>query len=209
MHINSEYFCSYSCIYEIYLKIDIKDDCWMYSMSDVRAEAITLIHSELEEFSERLRGYVALRDEVRWAERNMPSEIDAFTDDKKKRLVDCLKRAADFNAENVIAPGDITIKLARILARLEETAAYVEPAREPAVAGVDEEGIVVSREWSEGKFGEMHVIEIRKYADNDPRGIYQEWVDNKFNRTLPDSQEARMPAMVEMRGLLGRLDALK
>ena len=33
--------------------------------------------------------------------------------------------------------------------------------------------------------------------------------DDKFNQRLPDFQEARMPAMVEMRGLLGRLDALK
>ena len=178
-------------------------------MSDVRGETLALIHSELEEFAERLRGYAELVHAVRWAERNMPSEINAFTDDKKTSLVDSLKRAAEFNAENVIAPGDITIKLARVLARLEETAAYVEPAREPAVAGVDEEGTVVSREWIEGKFGDMHVIEIRKYADNDPRGIYQRWVDDKFNQTLPDFQEARMPAMVEMRGLLGRLDALK
>ena len=179
-------------------------------MSDVSAQAIRIIHSELEAFAERLRGYAELVHAVRWAERNMPSEINAFTDDKKTKLVDCLREAAvEFNAKNMIVRADITIELARVLARLEETAAYVEPARAPAVAGVDEDFKVVSREEFEGKYGDVHVIEIRKYADNDPRGIYQRWVDRKFNQTLPDFQEARMPAMVEMRGLLGRLDALK
>ena len=180
-------------------------------MSEVRAEAMTLIHSELEKFAVRLRGYAALVSEVRWAERNMPSEINAFTDDKKTRLVDCLKGAAtEFNAKNMIAPDDITIELARVLARLEETAAYVEPARAPAVAGVDEDFKVVSREEIEGRnTGDKTVIEIRKYGANAAQGIYQKWVDRKFDRTLPDFQEARMPAMVEMRGLLGRLDALK
>ena len=180
-------------------------------MSDVRGETFRIIHSELEAFAERLRGYAELVHAVRWAERNMPSEINAFTDDKKTKLVDWLREAAaEFNAKNMIARADITIELARVLARLEETAAYVEPAREPAVAGKDEDFEVVSREEFEGRStGDKTVVEIRKYADNDPRGIYQEWVDRKFNRTLPDFQEARMPAMVEMRGLLGRLDALK
>ena len=180
-------------------------------MSDVRGETLALIHSDLDKFVERLRGYAEMVSEVRWAARNMPSEITAFTDDEKTRLVGCLSEAAaEFNAKNMIAPADITIELARVLDRLEETAAYVEPAREPAVSGKDEDFEVVSREEFEGRnTGDKTVVEIRKYADNDPRGIYQRWVDRKFDRTLPDFQEARMPAMVEMRGLLGRLDALK
>ena len=203
----------------------------LYSMSDVRAEEITLIHSELKEFSEKLRGYVALCDEVRWAERNMPSEINAFTDDKKTRLVDCLKKAAVFKAGNVIAPDNITIKLARVLARLEETAAYVEPARAPTVTPVVEEAKRVSkiegklykvlRRWSEmreeGPVLNGYYWEERMYSEDDPDGQYQVWCNNKrIRKFVPDEDyiakyvpNVDLSQAVKIETLLDALNTLK
>ena len=178
----------------------------MEQISDV---ALPLLTSELEDLGKMLKMYVSLQSEVRWAERQTEKKVEEFTAQQKANLVTCLTQAQAAFRGAIITPADVKTKLTRVLSILEKVPVYVEPARAAAVAGVDEEGTVVSTEWIEGKFGDRHVIEIRKYADNDPRGIYQRWVDRKFNQTLPDFQEARMPAMVEMRGLLGRLDALK
>ena len=181
-------------------------------MSEVGAEAMKSIHSELEELEMTLKGYAALVSAVRYAERRMKIEMKDFTEQKKIEVVDCLRDAAtefqDFQVGKMIAPGDIENKLARVLAKLEATAAYVEPARTPAVARKDDKDDhfeVVSREEIEGRTtGDRTVIEIRKYDDSNPRGMYQKWVDRKFDRTLPDY---KLPARAEMKALLARMKA--
>ena len=177
----------------------------MSQISDVRG-ALTLLTSELEDLGKMLKGYAELKSEVRWAERQTEKEVKEFTALQKATLVGRLREAeAAFRGE-IITPADVKTKLTRVLSILEKAPAYVEPAREAAVVDVDEEGEVLKTEVVDSKWGPVR-IEIRKFAADHPRGEYQEWINGKFKRTV--THEARMPAMAEMRGLLGRLDALK
>jgi hypothetical protein len=177
---------------------------------------LALIQIELDHLEGMLRGFADLVSEVRSAGRRTPSKVADFTVAKKAELVEYLtdgmrefnkSKAASFTA------ADIKTKLRRVLDILTSAPAHVEPARAAVAAvtpvAVEEEGEVVKREEIEGYWGQgdMHVITVRKFAASHPRGMYQRWVDGKFDRTLPDYKEAGMQ-MGEMRGLLGRLEAL-
>lgn len=168
---------------------------------DVRG-AMTLINSELQSLESMLTGYPTLVEEVGWAQRNTPSEMKEFTVERKTKLVNCLTEAeAGFRAE-IVTPADVKIKLTRVLSILQKVS------------------VVVSTENFVGRFGDPHEIVICKYAADHPRGMYQEWKDGKFSRTIPREEfeethpevgslgsEARMPVMVEMRSLLGLICA--
>ena len=179
--------------------------------SDVRG-ALTLLTSELVDLGKMLKGYAELQSAVRWSERQTPSEVEEFTAQQKANLAACLTEAEAGFRDEVVTAADIKIKLVRVLGILQQAPAYVEPARAagtPVVPVVDT-GEVVKREQVEGYWGQsdMHIIEVRKFDASDPRGVYQRWVDGNFDRTLPEYKEAGMPAMTQMRGLLGRLEAL-
>ena len=173
---------------------------------DVRG-AMTLINSELQSLESMLTGYAELVSEVRWAQRNTPSEVKEFTVQQRAKLVDCLTAAeAGFRTE-IVTVADIKIKLIRVLGILQKAAAYVEPARAAVVTGSseDEEGEVLETEVIDSKWGPVRK-EIRKFAADHPDGEYQEWIDGRFKRTV--AHEVRMSATAQMRALLGRLDAL-
>ena len=179
--------------------------------SDVRG-ALTLLTSELLDLGKMLKGYAELQSAVRWSERQTPSEVEEFTAQQKANLAACLTEAEAGFRDEVVTAADIKIKLVRVLGILQQAPAYVEPARAagtPVVPVVDT-GEVVKREQVEGYWGQsdMHIVEVRKFDASDPRGVYQRWVDGNFDRTLPEYKEAGMPAMTQMRGLLGRLEAL-
>ena len=83
--------------------------------------------------------------------------------------------------------------------------------------GVSEEETfsVVSRKIYEGRFGDSHEVAIRRYGPADGPAVYQEWIDGKFQRTLPvgdattaTQQQDRMPEIAHTRGLLSRLKEL-
>lgn len=178
--------------------------------------ALTLIKSELDDLEGMLRGYADLVSEVSRAGRRTPSKVADFTVAKKAELVEYLTDGMrEFNKSKaaLLTAADIKTKLTRVLHILTAAPAHVEPARAAVAAvtpvAVEEEGEVVKREEYEGYWGQgdMHFAEVRKFDASNPRGMYQRWVDGKFDRTLPDYKEARMQ-MGEMRGLLGRLEAL-
>jgi hypothetical protein len=49
---------------------------------------------------------------------------------------------------------------------------------------------VVSRRHAVGKFDDVHEIDIRRYGPPDGLAVYQEWIDGKFSRTLPDFRQS-------------------
>ena len=202
---------------------------------DVRG-AMTLINSELQSLESMLTGYAELVSEVRWAQRNTPSEMKGFTVERKTRLVNCLTEAeAGFRAE-IVTPADVKIKLTRVLSILQNAASYVEPARTPTVTPAVEEVKRVSavqktykvlRSWSEIRDeyagSTYYYWEDRLYAADDANGQYQRWVNGRYDNTFtPDrayieryvdghqhgENTGSLAHRAQMRALLGRINAL-
>jgi hypothetical protein len=58
--------------------------------------------------------------------------------------------------------------------------------------GVSEEETfsVVSKRNVDGKYGEIHEIDICRYGPADGPAVYQEWIDGEFQRTLPEFRQS-------------------
>ena len=50
---------------------------------------------------------------------------------------------------------------------------------------LEERWDVLEERWIEEKFGDMHLIQIRKYKTG---GKYQEWHDGKYSKTIPEDE---------------------
>ena len=49
---------------------------------------------------------------------------------------------------------------------------------------VEEAYTVLEEKLVEGRFGDVHVIQIRIYSTNATNGMYQRWIDGKFDSTI-------------------------
>ena len=163
------------------------------------SQACTRIWSNAEDLKQYIfrttEEYQYLQTKIRTASVSFPSglHIDHIMKDLLTNLSskDIDKNLNDMmlHSNNLFEPYRSYIKTA-IAPILQELASFRQMCEKETGGdgGVSEEETfsVVSTRELEGRFGDKHEIAIRRYGPADGPAVYQEWIDGKFSRTLPE-----------------------
>jgi hypothetical protein len=162
------------------------------------SQACTRIWSNAEDLKQYIfrttEEYQYLQTKIRTASVRFPSgHVDHIMKDLSTNLSskDIDKNLNDMmlHSNNLFEPYRSYIKTA-IAPILQELASFRQMGEKETGGdgGVSEEETfsVVSTRELEGRFGDKHEIAIRRYGPADGPAVYQEWIDGKFSRTLPE-----------------------
>lgn len=131
---------------------------------------------------------------IQAAQKWVPTSVENFNRGAKSEMEEKLQ-AADQSATNIAHTlADFRAKIAAVRAVVAAADVYEpplapEPIRVPQKEpeAVKDDGEVLEEQRIEGKFGDMHLIQIKKM----PNGGIEEWVDGKFYKNIYDYAEQK------------------